>query len=266
MLILVVSCKPKVVSETNQTQTVQNVIVDDKTVVSKSETTPVENNEDSNNNENVENEVKNTEDGVKNNDVINIIESNDDAVLSKPANVKPMDPEIQKLVDKARKVNKFSYRVRLQDANPQKFYDIFVSDNKIKIFIPDQQIYKDFDFVDSIYLDTNTKDAYAYCESYFCKNPNTKYNVSYEEYFPKTPKDWALDFDYADKMGVESVHGRTLLLVQYEKNGVKYRVGLTDYYGIAGRVYSYYNTPQNKVVDFEILGSNFGEDIMIHHD
>ncbi len=204
------------------------------------------------------------------NAVIDSVESNEESYLDDGINIidsKPiLDPKVQKLVDAARQVTKYSYKARYPKSYGRRHIEVKISDNKIKITYPQQEYIVMRDSYDNIYLDTETKEVVAYCEDKIrCSNPNSGFEVDYDKHLPKTPVDWALELLEADDLkviGNEFNHDRSLLVVEYELYGVLYRQSLTDRYG-ASKVYINYG-PKVEIIDFEFTGKGFGEDEMIH--
>ena len=202
--------------------------------------------------------------------VIDSVETNEEAYLDDGINVidnKPiLDPRIQKLVDNARKVIKYSYKARYPESYGRRHVIVLISDNKIRITYPQQEFIVMRDSYDNIYLDTKTKEAIAYCEDKIrCNDPNSGFEVDYENYLPKTPIDWTkelIDADNIKVIGNEYNHDRSLLVVEYELNGILYRQSLTDRYG-ASKIYINYG-PKVEIIDIEFTGEGFGEDEIVH--
>src|SRR3989344_511753 len=202
--------------------------------------------------------------------IVDSVESNEESYLDDGINVidnKPiLDSKIQKLVDVARKVKKYSYKARYPESYGRRHIEVKVSDNKIRIFYPQQEFIVMRDSYDNIYLDTEINEAIAYCEEKIrCSDPNSGFEVDYDKHLPKTPVDWTLELLEADELkviGNEFNHDRSLTVIEYELNGILYRQSLTDRYG-ASKVYINYG-PKVEIIDFEFTGEGFGEDEMIH--
>jgi len=116
--------------------------------------------------------------------------------------------ELLGLADK--KVQSISYRYR----GPQSgnfIYMFTVKDNKIKYTIDptfsDPQL--DDDAYDTIYLDTESKTALAYCDARNCRVKGKKTTLDYEENDIMTPIDWLDSIESAEKTGEELIDKRS---------------------------------------------------------
>ncbi len=202
--------------------------------------------------------------------VIDSVETNEENYFDMGINVidnKPvLEPRVQKFIDNARKVKKYSYKARYPESYGRRHVYVLISDNKIRVMYPQQEFIVMKDSYDNIYIDTELKEAVAYCEDKIrCSNVNMGDEVDYETHLPKTPIDWTMELFEADNLkviGNEYNHDRSLLVVEYELNGILYRQSLTDRYG-ASKVYINYG-PKVEIIDFEFKGEGFGEDDIVH--
>ncbi len=106
------------------------------------------------------------------------------------------DQKVASLVQKARdKVESYSFLYQTSDNWDVIRDKYFIYKNKIKIDLYDVNLYNRRNYFDMVYLDMSAKTGVAYCEDRHhqrCIDPDRRFDVAYEDFIIKTPKDWML--------------------------------------------------------------------------
>lgn len=185
-----------------------------------------------------------------------------------PEKVVPqIDPEILRLASNAKEMMIYKYDAR-EHSLFRAITHFTISGNKIKIVLPEKDIYDRTKYYNTIYLDTKSKLALAFCEDrQRCQDLNKPFDISYEQSYRKTPRDWTLEIleaDSAQIVGGETIYDRPALIVEFKKDGIVRRYSLDMYYGLATHILI--NTGSEDVEEhkYELTGINVGEDELIH--
>jgi len=145
---------------------------------------------------------------TKNTDVI-------EAVVDKVESVEevinaPVDSEVVELLAKAdQKVKSLRYMYKGPETKDF-FYDFFIVSNRIKYTLdpPYKVIDADDDAYDTIYLNTESKTALAYCDGRKCSSKGKKAVLDYDGNYILTPFDWIKEIKSAEKTGEQLISNR----------------------------------------------------------
>jgi hypothetical protein len=164
-----------------------------------------------------------------------------------------MDPAIQDLIDKAKDVDELHYKMR-------------ETHEKMKIILPEPPAFIRGEYYNAVYLDTDTKEAIAYCEDRKrCDDYNKPFEVEYDDYYRQTPMDWALTLDCGENIGTETMYNRDVVVVEYEKNGKTNRMWLYNYYGVASQVIEDVEAKEPASQrTFEVLSKSVTDEEVVH--
>jgi len=175
-----------------------------------------------------------------------------------------LDPDVQMLVDKAKSTKEMRYLMR----KPPYFrdeYEVFVKDNKMKIVLPEASKFVRGEYFNTIYLDTDSKEAIAYCEDRVrCDDLNKPFEVEYNDYYELTPKDWILTLGCADNIGTETMFNRHTVVVEYKEDSKTNRMNLYSYYGVAAQVIKDIDAKEPKMWSFEMISSSLTKEDVTH--
>ncbi|MBD3259423.1 hypothetical protein GF371_02205 [Candidatus Woesearchaeota archaeon] len=174
------------------------------------------------------------------------------------------DPEVKELLDKAEKTKQLRYLMR----KPPYFREeseVYVKDSKMKIILPEASKFTRGEYFNAVYLDTDTKEAIAYCEDRVrCDDLNKPFDVEYDDYYVFTPMDWAKMLGCGDKTGTETMFNRNTAVVEYKEDGKTNIMNLYDYYGVAAQVVKDVDAKDPKMWTFEVLSNSVTEEDVVH--
>ena len=176
-----------------------------------------------------------------------------------------MDPAIQDLVDKAKDVDELHYMLR-ETPYLRKESEFFVKDEKMKIILPEPPAFIRGEYFNAVYLDTDTKEAIAYCEDRKrCDDYNEPFIVEYDDYYRQTPMDWVLTLGCAENIGTETMYNRDVVVAEYEKDGKTNRMWLYNYYGVASQVIEDVEAKEPAAQrTFEVLSKSVTDEDVLH--
>jgi len=136
----------------------------------------------------------------------------------------------------------------------------------IKVWIKDDTVKRNIDFdrdkpgdieQDAVIFNTTKKTATAYCEDLgACETSGEVGEVTYDDYYVKTPFDWSNEITSAEKIGEVTLYDRETWIIE-ANDGMK--VWLDNYYGIPlkvelGEISYEFSYPAFNKVDDEELG------------
>ncbi|MBW2987191.1 hypothetical protein KY336_01450 [Candidatus Woesearchaeota archaeon] len=176
-----------------------------------------------------------------------------------------MDPSIQALVDKAKDVDELHYLMR-ETPYLRKESEVFVKDEKMKIVLPEPPAFIRGEYYNAVYLDTDTKEAIAYCEDRKrCDDYNEPFDVEYDDYYRLTPMDWAMTLGCAENIGTETMYNRDVIVAEYEKDGKTNRMWLYNYYGVTSQIIEDVEAKEPAAQrTFEVLSKSVTDEDVVH--
>ncbi len=182
-------------------------------------------------------------------------------------NMPQIDPEVLKLVNYAKETTRYRYDAR-EDPLFRAITHYTISDNKIKIVLPEKNYYDRKNYYNTLYLDTKSKIAIAFCEDRVrCADLNRPFDISYEMNYRTSPRDRALEIlevDNVEIVGGETIYGRPAIIVEFEKNDTVYRYSLDRHFGLVTHAIINPGSENAEEYKYELTGINIGEDEMIH--
>ena len=188
------------------------------------------------------------------------LETTEEPTAEEPsAETKEMTDDVKELLAKAsKKVKSYSY-YHYGPETGQLSYHLFAKGNKTKIIPPERVKVRENEFYDTIYLNTETKTALAYCESLdtlICPDTSKEFKLSYNGTYIKTPLDWLNEIEYAERLSEETMQDRKTIKLDSDEVGT---VWIEDYYGIPfqlekdGKNYRFETMIFNQVKDSDVM-------------
>lgn len=150
---------------------------------------------------------------------------------------KGLSKKVLDLLELNSKVTGIKYNYQDITIRPQ-VYTISIKGDKIKVEIPRDTIENPDYRYTTIYLDTQTGEAEAYCEDrddFYCPDPNKPFDVDYNEYYKKTPYAWLEILRQADEAEVvaeETIDRRKVMKVIAIEDGLQTEYWIDNYYGM----------------------------------
>jgi hypothetical protein len=172
--------------------------------------------------------------------------------------VKVIAPEVQEAISKSARIK--SLRYSYKGPETKEFSYIFlVKGTKIKysVYPTYKVIDVDADSYDTIYIDTTSKTAQAYCDNRQCKAKGKKADLDYGKYYIKTPLDWVNSIESANKISEQLIQSRNTLKI-LTNDGTMW---VDNYYGVplqvesSGNIYEFQKMVVNDVKDEEVIPS-----------
>ncbi len=126
----------------------------------------------------------------------------------------------------------------------------FISKDKMKIDLYDVNLYNKRNYFDMVYLDMGAKTGVAYCEDrrhQRCVDSDRRFDVAYEDFIIKTPKDWMLGLPAdAHVVSSETVDKRLATVIEYANpDGTMTRLWADTFSGIPMQVITYQGEIEN---------------------
>ena len=150
---------------------------------------------------------------------------------TQPAEEFQIDEQIQNIIELHKKITSYTYI----DASTFNTYSI--KGDKIKVVL------KKFDgkfedAYDTIYLDTQTKTAYATCmNNRICASKKKEYwSVSYNSYYPTLPESYLAEISTGKVIGSETCENMKCFIIEYQKDSKTYRMLVKDTYGLPFKI------------------------------
>lgn len=156
-----------------------------------------------------------------------------------------ISPELQTLLDTAnKKVPVPNYKYTLKVPKTAVVYHYVVYDDKVRIDLDDEVIYKGFKY-DQVYMDLAGKTAKGYCRTTGeCGLPGYKFefeNADYLKLVPILPHDKLAELDNGEVFETVSVGSKESLGVKYiNMKGEQEKIWIWTYYGMPVK-YSFMN-------------------------
>lgn len=141
--------------------------------------------------------------------------------------------DIKEILEKGKtKLRSYSYNYKSPESNLE--YNIHVKGDNIKIILPEKNTEERGKFYNTIYLNTETKTAEAYCVGYSsCESKIGKMkDLNYEETYIETPLDWLEKVTEANIIDERQVEGRDAFYLETNIG----RITLESYYGFLYRI------------------------------
>lgn len=163
------------------------------------------------------------------------------------------DPKVGSLVRKAAsKVDSYSFLYQSSnnwDVIRDKY---FIKGDKMKIDLYDINLYNKRNYFDMVYLDMNLKSGVAYCEDrrhQRCIDPEREFEISYEDFMIKTPKEWMLTIPTDAKVvSSETFDKRLTSVIEYiAADGVVVRVWADTFSGLPVQIIIYADEIENSL-------------------
>ncbi len=126
----------------------------------------------------------------------------------------------------------------------------FIYKNRMKIDLYDVNLYNKRNYFDMVYLDMSAKAGVAYCEDRHhqrCVDPDRRFDIAYEDFIIKTPKDWMLGLPAdARVLSSETIDERLATVIEYPNpDGTTTRLWVDTFSGLPMQVITYQGEVEN---------------------
>ncbi|MFC1752936.1 hypothetical protein ACFL96_06020 [Thermoproteota archaeon] len=141
--------------------------------------------------------------------------------------------DVTSLLEKHTKVKSISYMYQDPDNYPE-FHEYFVKGDEVAILYTVLDQDNPVGKIDSIYMNTGTKKAVAYCErasNLACPDNNKEHPLTYSMYEKMTPIQWIEKVGYAENKGREQLDQRNVMVLATTIDGKDTTMWVDDYYG-----------------------------------
>lgn len=126
----------------------------------------------------------------------------------------------------------------------------YIKGHKIRIMRFIGEYFNPESHYDNIYLDAKEKTAYGYCESEeegICPIRNKRFILDYNELMVQTPYQIVKSIPYGEIITSELLWDRMYQVASYLKEGIKYKIWIDSFSGLAARVEKY--NPDDELID-----------------
>ncbi len=160
------------------------------------------------------------------------------------------DERVANLLERFAKTDSYSFYYATSDNWNLLRDQYFVKGPKIKIKLYEPNQWNKRTYFDTVYLDTATQTAEAYCESREkerCADATRKFSIEYADYKIALPGDWVLSLPYATQIvGGEQVEDRAAAVVEYSRaDGATVRISVDKFSGVPIMVQVYQGEIEN---------------------
>ena len=158
--------------------------------------------------------------------------------------------DVQKIVNKQQKVKSHSFYYSTSENWNLVRDQYFVKGNRIKIKLYEVNQW-DKDYFDTVYLNTDTKEAEAFCEDTDkarCRDNDRKFDISYDDFIMKTPLTWLNEMATSAKViSSESFDERQSYVLEYPGvDGATVRIWIDKFSGVPVKVLVYVGELENQ--------------------
>jgi hypothetical protein len=164
----------------------------------------------------------------------------------------PVDDQVQDLQARHQKISSYSFYYATSENWNLLRDQYFIKGDHIKVILYEPNQWTKRTYYDTVYLNTKTKTAEAYCESrnpVRCSDKDRKFDVSYDENKIRTPSDWinGLPAD-AYVVGSEQFDNRPALVLEYQRSdGATVRISVDKFSGTPAFVLVYMGEVENVI-------------------
>lgn len=149
---------------------------------------------------------------------------------------KIMSEELSELLAKAEQKVTSMYYLFYGPPQDHIGYGFYVRGEKMKVSLPARVRFDEGRHYDTVYLNTDTKLAYGYCEAPECADKETAFTVKYKDYIKETPFDKLKLVEYGEIKGDETVENRKTKVVEFEGKNVSGKMWIDTYSGLPLKV------------------------------
>ena len=176
-----------------------------------------------------------------------------------------MEDSVKELLTKAKtKVKSYSYTY-FGPPDEAKGIDFTYKSNILKASYSSTQRDDRQNPYDTVYLDLNTKNATAYCETVGrCDNRDLAIQVNYDDHFRTMPFEILDSITFAVEKGNEQIDRKNAIILDFEDNtGKKGTIFIWEYWGMPLRVI--YTSPKSYKIEYREMAVNSVKDEDITH-
>ena len=182
------------------------------------------------------------------------------------------DERVANLVERFAKTDSYSFYYATSENWNLLRDQYFVKGSKIKIKLYEPNQWNKRTYFDTVYLDTATQTAEAYCESRErerCTDSTRKFSVEYADYKIALPGEWVTSLPYSTQIvGGEQVEDRAAVVVEYSRSdGATVRVSVDKFSGVPILVQVYQGELENPLERYlfkEITVNSVKSSYMVH--
>jgi len=171
---------------------------------------------------------------------------------------------IELLIKAKTKVNSYSYTY-FGPPDEARGIDFTYKSNILKAEYSSTQKDDRLNLYDTVYLNLNTKNATAYCETISrCDNRDLAIKVSYDDHYRIMPFEILDSITFAVEKGNEQIDRKNTIILEFEDNkGKKGTISIWDFWGMPLKVV--YTSPESYKIEYREMAVNSVKDEDIIH-
>ncbi len=160
------------------------------------------------------------------------------------------DERVANLIESFKKAASYSFYYATSENWNLLRDQYLVKGSKVKIKLYEPNRWDKRTYFDTVYLDSSTQTAEAYCESHEqerCGDRTKKFTVEYADYKTVLPRDWLFSLPSTTQVvGGEQVENRAAVIVEYQRaDGATVRISIDKFAGVPLMVQVYNGEIEN---------------------